>query len=585
MRIWLIVLSLVCGVVVSNAQTKVQFINCIADPAYPVLDVWVIQSTTQETTITKVADNLGFTKCTPYIEIPSSINTKVCAAPPNSTSITDTIGAFSIPYQSVRKGQILCVTLKGVLTQGFAVNPTGKGIKFGGILTFVNKRQSSATNDIEFFAVGAATDSRVVYPTIFDRSNYFDPVEFSSASSRHNKLADYRDTITLFYDTLCQTLGSFTFNFSSNGGKLGMLCVAGFVEPSKNKNGSGLQIFMAWDDGTTTFMQRLQDTIARVPFTFMNGIASPDMPAIDVYFNDKKVADNVEYRTTVVDSIWVHEGTRKVTITKGESSGITDNVLISKDFPITICSTATFVVHGVTGDGYKTVSGRDNSVNIVMLRTIIGGNFVSSNNTQVLHISTDAPACDININDKGMTHQFKDVDYAQYRVPTLPFLPNPTTLSIKYQGDNDSTVKTFDGSAHSGQKGVFVISGFRTPSENKNGKPLEVHYARIGMTSAWESLTGTTAVDDIVAGDSKLLLYPNPSDNNVSVHFISESSNAVTIEVNDMVGNVIGTTHVGIVEPGEHTYAICTTSLPIGLYTCIVKKDNQIVSSRFMVVR
>ncbi len=584
MRTWLVILSLVCGAVICNAQTKVQFINCIADPAYPVLDVWVIQSTTQDTTITKVADDLGFTKCTPYVEIPSSINTKVCAAPPNSTSITDTIGAFIIPYSSLRKGQILCVTLKGVLSQGFAVNPAGKSIKYGGILTFLNKRQSTATNDIEFIAVSAVTDSKFIFPKISDWNHYFDPVEFSTESSRLKRLADYRDTITIFYDTLCQTMGSFTFNFSSYSGKLGMLCVAGFVDPSKNKNGSGLQIFMAWEDGTTTSMQRLQDTLVRAPLTFMNGIASPDVPTIDIYFNGKKVADNVEFRTSVVDSIWVHEGTSKVTITKGESSGITDNVLVSKDFPISICSTSTFVIHGLSGDGYKTVNGRNNSVNIVMLNTIIGGNFVTSNNTQVLHISTDAPVCDININDKGMTHQFKDVDYSQYRVPIRPFYPNPTTISIKYKDDIDSTVRKFDGSAHSGQKGVLIVSGFRTPSENKNGKPLEMHYARIGISSAWENLAGLSDVDDKVS-NTKMLLYPNPSDYNVQVHFTTESTNVVTIEVNDMVGNVVGTTNIGVIDPGEHVYTVSTSTLPTGVYTCVVKKDNQLITSRFMVVR
>jgi hypothetical protein len=71
--------------------------------------------------------------------------------------------------------------------------------------------------------------------------------------------------------------------------------------------------------------------------------------------------------------------------------------------------------------------------------------------------------------------------------------------------------------------------------------------------------------------EGSLKVYPNPASNTVWISFATESEGGATIELANMMGEIVDTTHLLDLKSGAHTYIIFTENLPSGLYFVTLK--------------
>lgn len=76
--------------------------------------------------------------------------------------------------------------------------------------------------------------------------------------------------------------------------------------------------------------------------------------------------------------------------------------------------------------------------------------------------------------------------------------------------------------------------------------------------------------------------YPNPVFNNLNLDLnIEEDLNAVSYQINDMLGNVIATSTLGNLNKGAHSFSVNTTNFSAGMYSITVHTNKGTYTNKF----
>ncbi len=94
----------------------------------------------------------------------------------------------------------------------------------------------------------------------------------------------------------------------------------------------------------------------------------------------------------------------------------------------------------------------------------------------------------------------------------------------------------------------------------------------------------TIGVGDLLKGDGKFNIYPNPASDFAVLIFQSESIRNMNLSIIDLGGKVVKQTDLGTSSPGENRYELDLTSLQDGIYHLIVSDENSLHLSHKLII-
>ena len=191
-------------------------------------------------------NDFTFRTATPFIDAPANVDLNIGIAPPNSTSVDDTLANFTA---NLVNGETYVLIANGVLDpSSYASNPDGRNIAFT-LLANVDARESANSGNVDFFVIHGATDAPTVdviargVATLVDDAAYGDITGYISVPA-----GNYTLDLTLADGTTL--VQSYWADLRTLGGGSAVVFASGFLNPTANQNGEAFGIFFALADGT-----------------------------------------------------------------------------------------------------------------------------------------------------------------------------------------------------------------------------------------------------------------------------------------------------------------------------------------------
>ena len=484
------VLSLIvfAGLISVNAQTaRLQVIHNAADPDANQVDVYLNGSL--------ALDNFEFRTATPFIDVPANVSINIGIAPPNSTSVEDTIKNFTVTFKANRK---YVAVANGVLNPSqFSANPDNKSIGFTIFAKDGIREQGTSNRQVDFITVHGATDAPTVdvwarkvsnsnseealteeSMTISDDEIEADGSEYWGRRKVINNLTyseiyGYRKLQPKQYilevtpgNNSKIVVASFNANLTGLGGGAAVVFASGFLNPAENQNGAAFGLFAALPNGTVVEFPQILPT---AKLQVIHNAADPLASEVDVYVNGDLLLDNFAFRTAT-PFVTVPAGvTLNIGIAPSSSTSVVDTI---KNIPVVLQNGKTYVAvaNGVVGSGFlPNPDGRSIDFTLFAKDGIKeSGKYNSKVDFVVLHGSTDAPAVDVIARNVGkLVDDAAYGDFTDYiRVPASSYL-----LDITPANDNNTIVATFEAnlSGLGGGAAIVFASGFLDPAANQNG--------------------------------------------------------------------------------------------------------------------
>jgi hypothetical protein len=85
----------------------------------------------------------------------------------------------------------------------------------------------------------------------------------------------------------------------------------------------------------------------------------------------------------------------------------------------------------------------------------------------------------------------------------------------------------------------------------------------------------TDAISPFVPIQNFLTTYPNPFTQSTTITFTTPESGAATVTIVNILGTAVARIFSGELSAGEHSFIWDATSLPPGMYECIVRMNGQ----------
>jgi hypothetical protein len=126
----------------------------------------------------------------------------------------------------------------------------------------------------------------------------------------------------------------------------------------------------------------------------------------------------------------------------------------------------------------------------------------------------------------------------------------------------------------------FTASDSTLASQPSNGQ--SVSEAAIDEFQVWNNNGMGVHETDIA---SNIGLYPNPAVNNFTVAFELESKKDITMEITNVIGQVLWSKNYGTLGSGSYSYKIDTHELPSGIYQLHIKSNEGTVTRKVSVVK
>jgi hypothetical protein len=218
--------------------SRLQVIHNAADVAAENVDIYLNGSL--------LLNDFAFRTATSFIDAPANVNLNIGIAPPNSTSVDDTLANFTA---NLVNGETYVLIANGVLNpNSYSTNPDGRNIAFT-LFANTDARESANSGNVDFFVIHGSTDAPTVdvitrdVTTLVDNAAYGDITGYISVPP-----ANYTLDLTLADGTTL--VQSYVADLRTLGGGSAVVFASGFLNPSANQNGEAFGIFFALADGT-----------------------------------------------------------------------------------------------------------------------------------------------------------------------------------------------------------------------------------------------------------------------------------------------------------------------------------------------
>ncbi len=553
-----------------ETNAYVQFVHNSADASVDTIDVYVNGSLT--------LDNFSFRTATPFSATPAGVSLSIAIAPGNSVSVGDAVATFN--GVQFNPGEKYSAFISGLQGSGFASNPDAISTALD--LVVLNNARNSSSNAgvLDFNAFHGCTDApgldlriRSGGPLLVNNVNYKDGSSYLSLPPSYYQFEVIEYDSSSVYDT-------WIANFSSLAGRAATVFASGFVNPLANNNGPSLGLFAALDDGTVLALPK------RTTANFQLVHNSPDtaLAAIDIYVNGAKFFDNFAYRTAspVIQGVLTAEFPQRIGIAPGNSTSVNDTVWSNVLF-FTTGQTYVAIASGVNGTGYAANPDGVSTDFDVLVKTPAQQLAGQSGNFDffVVHGSPDAPTIDLAV--QGGNTIIDDASYTDIST----YLPVPAMSYVVDLKDGSGT-QTFESyvadlSALGGQSGILLSSGFVNPGNNNGGSSVGL-YLVTSQGGPFVPLPVYNSVNE-TAKEIDLSVYPNPATDNLFINFDLKQTETVNVQVTDIKGAVVKQVMNANPVNGKQSMSINLSDLANGMYFVRISTNDNVVNSKFNIIR
>lgn len=223
------------------SQSRLQVIHNAADPGAASVDVYLNGAL--------AIPGFAFRTATPFIDVPAGVTVNIGIAPPNSTSVNDTLVNIPVTFEN---GKTYVAIANGVLNPvSFAANPDGRPTGFQLFLQDGIRESALNPAEVDFVVFHGSTDAQTVDvkltggPVLVDNAAYGDLTAYLSVPP-----ASYSLDITPGNDNSI-VVASYQADLTTLGGGAAVVFASGFLNPGTNQNGPAFGVWVTLPDGTT----------------------------------------------------------------------------------------------------------------------------------------------------------------------------------------------------------------------------------------------------------------------------------------------------------------------------------------------
>jgi hypothetical protein len=568
--------ALFLGASAMFAQTaNVQAIH--NSPLVPTVDVYAYTSVGS----VKAIEDFAYRTATPFNALPAGIAATLVLAPANSSSIADTISGTSIPIGTLTSGTnyILMVYGQGsvsLVSPALTASPNGAG-----------------TAALSFFHGG--DDAPAVDVNVRGGGTLFDNVEFGDFDGYFGvNTATY--VVDVFDSTSTTKVKSYYAPLGTASGAAAVIFASGYLNPTGSQPAFG--VFVALPSGTVIQLPEIKSSLvqaihnspdplaATVDAYIINNLAGTpyqELKANDVAYRNATAFLTVEYIPGT--------GTDSVTLALAPStSASSSEAIYTSKYKLTPGTGYVLVAAGVLNTtGYNPAKPFGIYVFPGARPTTVAGPGSGNIDVNVFHGSTDAPEVQASITAPvaAAGNLGSTVEFGEFTGYTLvPF------QNAFYTSQVAATGATFESTPlplglnpqANGLAFTLYVTGFVNPSNNNNGQSLQVCAASLsgnpvaGVGLLCYDLVLLTSVEEKVV--NKMLMFPNPTQNNLSVEYTLESAQSVKYNVFNTVGQLVISGDAGTQTAGRNAINVNTSNLSTGQYVMQVLVGSEVNVTR-----
>jgi Domain of unknown function (DUF4397)/Secretion system C-terminal sorting domain len=515
---------------------------------------------------TKLLDNFAFRTATPFIDVPAGVTINLGVGLGTSQSVNDILVNFPVVLQAGKRYVVVANGIVGNAAKPFNLAVTDMGAETA----------TSATNVGIAFFHGSPDAPNV--DILSGTSKLFSNIAYGSFGNYLNVPANATYPIAVTPAGANSTVvGSYEANLSFWAGKTAVIFASGLLG-STNPNDK-FEPWVALSNGGTFPLKAVQNPNEPKPKEArLQVIHNSPTPTVDIYVNGNKLLDNFAFRTAT-PYISVPAGVDlNIGVGGATSASVRDTIA---NFRVKLDSGKTYVAiaYGVVGDAKTpfriavTDAGREKSADV--------------NNVDInfFHGSPDAPTVDILA---GGNVLFDDKSFGQF--DTYKSVPANATyrLAVTPGNNNSSVVARYDAnlSFWKGNTAIVMATGFlgggTTPFE-----PWVV--LSNGGTFPLRAISGLggESVDNVVSGlrksSTEFSIYPNPTDERLTIDFKLESESIVKLEVINTSGQTVVTQSLNRIDKGQQQTFMDVKSLSSGLYVLRLSQNDAVTNKKFVV--
>jgi hypothetical protein len=309
-----------------------------------------------------------------------------------------------------------------------------------------------------------------------------------------------------------------------------------------------------------------------------------DTEFIDIWLNDKKIADNLKYRSasTFLDI----PASEEITISVSNAGSISnENPLWSQTYEFFENAKYIMVANGnISSEGITSFEPFD-----VALFSAARENAIQSNHSDILffHGSADAPSIDIYEGSILQNEILSNLDYFAFEgymeMETLDYVIELTDASSSAKlASFDLPLETM---GFEGNSLTILSSGFMNPELNNDGAEFGLYIAHAGGGDMVElPRTSATSLDESLFIEKSLKLYPNPVTNQIFIDVELSQSSVIDVFLFDITGRTVKSISENITN-SLRALTLDLSDLPEGVYLMRLNAGESFVSEKIIISR
>jgi hypothetical protein len=539
----------------------------------------------------RAVDNLRRRGATPAFAVPAGLNLSIQVADSSSTDV------FASTIISTEPGINYLVMVNGLVNPNiFAPNPDGRSTRLS-IVTNPNIRRAPADLGVgEFIFSNGITDAPQVDLEVTsietvtgvpygEMTGYltltmFEPlIELFRTSSPLPPLARHLMDLNQFGFTL---------------GKSFVIFATGFENPDRNRDGIGVELFFALQDGFVGSLKFREQELAFSRLQLIHAAADPSLQTVDMYIDTFRVSNDAPFRSATGFFDVFSGKTVTVGVAPASSTGFRD-IVVSRRFIFDPQSTSTAIARGVFDPGSfaPNPDGIDIGADFHLIEgSLAQGPDASQVTLLVANEVTDMQTVDIILDDA--------VPYATntaFSQASAYGLVSPSRHAFDFRDANagNRVVKSFvELFALQGRAGILVASGFVDSSAvNLEGPAFRTFLVLDDGTTMMFDEIFTSVEGQPSELPSELAIrsvYPNPFRNEATLVFDLPEPGTVTVELFDMTGRRLASVEPRLLQAGkERSLSLRVKDLPSGAYlyrlTTATSSGSQAVHGELLHIR
>lgn len=573
-----VVLCTICLAHAQEPTAKVQLAHNSADPLASTLDIYLNDEL--------YLDDFAFRTATEFRDFVAGTELRIGIALATSQSASDVIVNFAFTFIPNTRNALM---IGGVLApSNFAVNPdpNARPISISAQRIGDLRETGFNTSQVDIVMWHGSTDVGAIDLFAGPTTKLVSALSYGYASTYFSiQVGTVPFAVHHAGGTLIET---YRGEFGERSGQAGILVTSGFLKPGENRDGPSFGLYFIDNEGGPFSVLPALSTSERAFVQFVNNVADVDHRIVDVWVDDVRVVDDLEFRKATPYLRLLPNV--EVTIAIADKNSVSpSSALVSMPFMLSK-ALHMIVINGlVSTSGYAAnpdVNAKPLGISLHHIHDLKPGTTPDHTEIFVMNGSTDAPELDVSARGELFTEILADnLSYgsaAPYvSVPLDSFtvfadrITNPTLV-----GSWRANFTSFAGKAV-----AAVTTGFLNPDQNRNGE----RFTLMLVFDNGQTLILPQAVLDVASDNTApvatVRCLPNPANDDATLTYDLRSAGNLSITVFNAIGERVSLHDMGLVPVGPQRTTLPCSTFATGMYQVLVESGAMHVTIPLWIVR